>query len=206
VTTYFGGGYRSSLPSMAVNTTRAQAVTRIKQLRDTKWIDRQTRAVFVDLTLYNPASDLREFLVCLCICMHVCMYKRGKERQRQRQRQRERERERERDRERGQSYMRTEAGSTHFVQEHPHTPAYTCIPEHASIHMHTRGRNMIYAHIPCRSLHGAPASRVSAFGGRAAGHLHTANSSGASVATRVWNFLHSSGELFLGHDCHVHNV
>jgi len=55
--TYYGGGYQMVLPSKARNDTQIVAETTVKQLRDTMWIDRQTRAVFVDFTLYNPALD-----------------------------------------------------------------------------------------------------------------------------------------------------
>ena len=55
--TYYGGGFQVKLPSKAVNETQAAALTTILQMRDSKWIDRQTRAVFVDFNLYNPALD-----------------------------------------------------------------------------------------------------------------------------------------------------
>jgi hypothetical protein len=56
-TTYSGGGFQIKLPSRARNDTLAAALAAVKQLRDTTWIDRQTRAVFVDFNLYNPALD-----------------------------------------------------------------------------------------------------------------------------------------------------
>ena len=56
-TTYYGGGFQQALPSVARNDTQAAALTKIMQMRDTTWIDRQTRAVFVDFTLYNPSLD-----------------------------------------------------------------------------------------------------------------------------------------------------
>jgi len=55
--TYYGGGFQLALPSTPVNGTQAAALTKILQMRDTKYIDRQTRAVFVDFTLYNPSLD-----------------------------------------------------------------------------------------------------------------------------------------------------
>ena len=55
--TYYGGGFQVLLPSKARNDTQTVALTTVKQLRDTTWIDRQTRAVFVDFTLYNPSLD-----------------------------------------------------------------------------------------------------------------------------------------------------
>lgn len=66
VNTYLGGGFRTSIPSKTANSTQAQAITVIRQLRDSKWIDRQTRAVFTDMALYNPAADSLSVVKMVC--------------------------------------------------------------------------------------------------------------------------------------------
>jgi hypothetical protein len=64
--TYNGGGFRTSVPSKTSNITQGQAITLIRQLRDTRWIDRQTRAVFTDMSLYNPATDILSVIKLSC--------------------------------------------------------------------------------------------------------------------------------------------
>ena len=51
--TYAGGGYITELPA---NTTHAQNV--IDNLMAESWVDRRTRAVIVELNIYNPHSNL----------------------------------------------------------------------------------------------------------------------------------------------------
>lgn len=58
VGTYQGGGYQVLLSSEARNDTGTAARSTMLALRDGKWLDQQTRAVFVDFTLYNPALEL----------------------------------------------------------------------------------------------------------------------------------------------------
>ena len=51
--TYAGGGYITELPT---NTTHAQNV--IDNLMAESWVDRRTRAVIVEFSIYNPHSNL----------------------------------------------------------------------------------------------------------------------------------------------------
>lgn len=55
---YQGGGFFEMLPSLRANTTNAEVVQKIKQLKTDRWLDRQTRAVFVDFTVYSLPSKL----------------------------------------------------------------------------------------------------------------------------------------------------
>ena len=66
VATYFGGGYQIPISTAARNDTQGIALTTIRQLRDTTWIDRQTRAVFVDFNLYNPSLDYLVVVKLVC--------------------------------------------------------------------------------------------------------------------------------------------
>ncbi|XP_066273811.1 polycystin-1-like protein 2 isoform X2 [Branchiostoma lanceolatum] len=50
---YYGGGYQVELGK-----NRTESVAILRTLRDNNWIDEKTRAVFVQLTLYNPNSNL----------------------------------------------------------------------------------------------------------------------------------------------------
>ncbi|XP_078694861.1 polycystin-2-like isoform X1 [Branchiostoma floridae x Branchiostoma belcheri] len=50
---YHGGGYQVEL-----SRNRTQTVAILRDLRSNDWIDEKTRAVFVQLTLYNPNSNL----------------------------------------------------------------------------------------------------------------------------------------------------
>jgi hypothetical protein len=56
--TYQGGGFFELLPSLRANTTNAEVVEKILQLKTDRWLDRQTRAVFVDFTVYSLPSKL----------------------------------------------------------------------------------------------------------------------------------------------------
>ena len=51
--TYNGGGFIANLD---INKNISEAI--IRELKDNLWIDRQTRAVFVEFTIYNPNVDL----------------------------------------------------------------------------------------------------------------------------------------------------
>ncbi|XP_061167307.1 polycystin-1-like protein 2 isoform X1 [Saccostrea echinata] len=51
--TYGGGGYILKLPS-----SRLQAQQLLKELQEYNWIDRGTRAILVEFTLYNPNANL----------------------------------------------------------------------------------------------------------------------------------------------------
>ncbi|KAJ8318729.1 hypothetical protein KUTeg_003820 [Tegillarca granosa] len=53
VFSYGGGGYTQNL-----GTTYNESLTILQDLQNKSWIDLQTRAVFVEFTLYNPATDL----------------------------------------------------------------------------------------------------------------------------------------------------
>ena len=50
---YGGGGYVQNL-----NITRAQSVRILNELKENLWLDRGTRAVFVDFTVYNANINL----------------------------------------------------------------------------------------------------------------------------------------------------
>ena len=50
---YSGGGYVQNM-----NTTRRQSLQIISELRDNLWLDRGTRAVFIDFTVYNANINL----------------------------------------------------------------------------------------------------------------------------------------------------
>ena len=55
---YQGGGYQVVLPSERnVNTTN-NFVTKVSELKEDRWLDRQTRAVFVEFTVYSLYSEL----------------------------------------------------------------------------------------------------------------------------------------------------
>jgi hypothetical protein len=56
--TYQGGGFFEQLPSLRTNTTNAAVVAKIQQLKKDRWLDRQTRAVFVDFTVYSLPTRL----------------------------------------------------------------------------------------------------------------------------------------------------
>uniref|UniRef100_A0A1I8F2Y7 EF-hand domain-containing protein n=1 Tax=Macrostomum lignano TaxID=282301 RepID=A0A1I8F2Y7_9PLAT len=53
VATYEGGGYRALLQP-----TRAASEQTLRNLFDSLWLDRSTRAVFIDFTVYNPNVNL----------------------------------------------------------------------------------------------------------------------------------------------------
>ena len=50
--TYYGGGYVTDLPS---NATRAREA--VIELKEGGWIDRATRAVFVDMSCFNANTE-----------------------------------------------------------------------------------------------------------------------------------------------------
>lgn len=56
--TYQGGGFFELLPSGRKNTTNADVVAKIHQLKGDRWMDRQTRAIFVDFTVFSLSSKL----------------------------------------------------------------------------------------------------------------------------------------------------
>ena len=51
--TYGGGGYVANL-----GTTRGQALSLLDDLLETEWIDFNTRAIFVEFTVYNPNINI----------------------------------------------------------------------------------------------------------------------------------------------------
>ncbi|XP_078578137.1 polycystin-1-like protein 2 [Branchiostoma floridae x Branchiostoma japonicum] len=57
---YFGGGYVADMSNNS-----SQTVTTIKALKNHGWIDRATRAVFTDVTLYSPDSNLFSIVTLL---------------------------------------------------------------------------------------------------------------------------------------------
>ena len=60
ISSYGGGGYTQVLPM-----TYREAADVIQNLKDNLWIDRGTRAVFVDFTVYNANINL------FCVVRHV---------------------------------------------------------------------------------------------------------------------------------------
>lgn len=58
ITTWGGGGYIQDLP--ASNATQALAI--VQQLKYDEWVDKQTRAFFVDFSMYN--TNLNKFTIC----------------------------------------------------------------------------------------------------------------------------------------------
>ena len=54
---YEGGGYLKQLPSIGERKTRDTAVTMIKQLHDSLFIDRYTSAIFVESVVYDTARN-----------------------------------------------------------------------------------------------------------------------------------------------------
>ena len=51
-----GGGYVITLPTNGAEETRNLTLAKLQQMRADSWIDRQTRAVFVTINLFNPSS------------------------------------------------------------------------------------------------------------------------------------------------------
>lgn len=51
--TYPGSGYYQDLA-----TTRARTSDMIQELKENRWIDRGTRVVYLDFTIYNPNVNL----------------------------------------------------------------------------------------------------------------------------------------------------
>ena len=56
VNTYMGGGYVFKIQGEKTNITR-----QIEQLKSYNWVDRQTAAIFIEFTLYNPNVNLFEY-------------------------------------------------------------------------------------------------------------------------------------------------
>jgi hypothetical protein len=56
--TYPISGFSEDLPAPAGNSSYADALARLNDLSAGRWIDRHTRAVFVELTLYSVAADV----------------------------------------------------------------------------------------------------------------------------------------------------
>jgi polycystin 1L2 len=56
--TYGGGGFFEQLPSARNASTNQDVKDKIEQLRTDRWIDRQTRAIFVEFTVYSLTSKL----------------------------------------------------------------------------------------------------------------------------------------------------
>ena len=54
--TYDGGGYVTTLPADGSEETKNRTLAKIKQMRTDLWVDRQTRAIFVTVNLFNPTT------------------------------------------------------------------------------------------------------------------------------------------------------
>ena len=65
---YGGGGFVKQLPTVAENRTVIIAQTLVKQLWDSRFIDRYTSAIFVESTLYDPT---RHALVLLRLVLEL---------------------------------------------------------------------------------------------------------------------------------------
>lgn len=63
--TYSGAGYYLDLSK-----TRAEAAAQISTLRKHRWLDRGTRAVFVDFSMYNANINL----FCVIRCVHRALF------------------------------------------------------------------------------------------------------------------------------------
>lgn len=53
---YDGGGFVVNLPADGQNETRTKNLAKILEMKKHKWIDRQTRAVFVTINFFNPGT------------------------------------------------------------------------------------------------------------------------------------------------------
>lgn len=62
ITTYGGGGFVQNL-----DTTRAPSAMILDEMRSNLWLDRGTRAVLVDFTVYNANINL------FCVIRYVCV-------------------------------------------------------------------------------------------------------------------------------------
>lgn len=60
-----GGGYVYYLKNISLDAINSD----LNKLQDNNWIDRQTRAVFIEYTLYNPNVDL--FMYSLILFEHL---------------------------------------------------------------------------------------------------------------------------------------
>ena len=56
--TYQGGGFKEDLPSVRASNTTEAFVQKIGQLKEDRWIDRQTRAIFVEFTIYSLSAEI----------------------------------------------------------------------------------------------------------------------------------------------------
>ena len=54
--TYDGGGYVITLPADGAEETRNLALAKLQQMCPDRWIDRQTRAVFITINLFNLST------------------------------------------------------------------------------------------------------------------------------------------------------
>ena len=61
--TYMGGGYMFKMNNIRSNIQALNAS--IKKLMDSNWIDRQTRAIFIEFTVYNP--NIKLFTNCIIL-------------------------------------------------------------------------------------------------------------------------------------------
>ena len=64
--TYPGSGYYTDLTR-----TRARTYDILAELKENRWIDRGTRVVYLDFTVYNPNINL--FCVAKYVPRHVCV-------------------------------------------------------------------------------------------------------------------------------------
>ena len=53
-----GGGYKEDMPSTRSSNTTADFTKKVQQLKKDRWLDRQTRAVFVEFTIYSLSVEL----------------------------------------------------------------------------------------------------------------------------------------------------
>ena len=53
---YDGGGYVTILPADGDEGTKNKTLATIQQMRKDRWFDRQTRAIFVTVNLFNPST------------------------------------------------------------------------------------------------------------------------------------------------------
>ena len=65
--TYMGGGYvfKMKMADNSLGTGKADLLNKLNILENRNWIDRQTRAVFIEFTLFNPNLNLFSYCVIL---------------------------------------------------------------------------------------------------------------------------------------------
>jgi len=66
VATYGGGGFRLLFKTDGSAASHAESVAQLDSMYKNRWIDRQTRAIFVDFNLYSPVTNTISMVRLLC--------------------------------------------------------------------------------------------------------------------------------------------